>query len=398
MTRLLFAEAALTPEGSIGPYWLRLAEGRILDAGHGHPPARPDLHLTDQVLAPGFVDVHAHGGGGSAFTEGAGAARTVLAAHRRRGSTTMLASLVSAPIPTLLDQAEQLRPLVEADELAGVHLEGPWLSIAHRGAHEASMLSDPTPAAVSAVLEHAAADLIRYVTLAPELPGATGAAARLRAAGWTVGIGHTGADGAQTRAALTAGASAATHLFNAMSGLHHRDPGPALALLEDPTAFLELIHDGVHLDPEMVRYVWHSAARNGGSRRLVLVSDAMAGAAAPEGRYALGAAIVDVARGVARLVEPDGTLGAIAGSAVTLAEAVRRSILNAGITPAQALMAATANPAEMIGIDDVGRLLPGGRADLVLLDQAWTVREVMHRGQWLDGPGSGAPQRDGPAD
>ncbi|MGJ9407266.1 N-acetylglucosamine-6-phosphate deacetylase [Nesterenkonia aurantiaca] len=397
MTQLILAEAALTPEGDLGRYWLRLAQGRILGAGHGHPPETPDLHLTEGVLAPGFVDVHAHGGGGAAFTEGADAAGTVLTAHRHRGTTTMLASLVSAPIPALLDQAERLRPLVETGELAGIHLEGPWLSCAHRGAHEVSLLSDPTPEAVSAVLEHQAAKLLRYVTLAPELPGALEAVARLQAAGLVVGVGHTGADVAQTRAALSAGASAATHLFNAMLGLHHREPGPPLALLEDSTAFLELISDGVHLDPEMVRYVWHSAARNGGPRRLVLVSDAMAGAAAPEGRYALGTLNVDVADGVARLQAPDGAQGAIAGSAVTLAEAVRRSILDAGIAPGEALMGATANPAEMIGLADVGRLLPGGRADLVLLDPAWQVNSVMRRGRWLgEAPGPG-PQTDAPA-
>ncbi|MBO0594795.1 amidohydrolase family protein [Nesterenkonia sp. E16_7] len=395
---MILAEAALTPEGGLGRYWLRLAQGRILDAGHGHPPEPPDLHLTEGVLAPGFVDVHAHGGGGAAFTEGAEAAQTVLAAHRGRGTTSMLASLVSAPIPVLLEQTQQLRPLVETGELAGIHLEGPWLSCAHRGAHQASLLSDPTPEAVSAVLEHPAAELLRYVTLAPELPGALEAVARLRAAGLVLGVGHTGADSAQTRAALGAGASAATHLFNAMKGLHHREPGPALALLEDPAAFLELIHDGVHLHPEMIRYIWHTATRHGGARRLVLVSDAMAGAAASQGRYTLGALEVDVADGVARLVEPDGTRGAIAGSAVTLAEAVRRSILDAGIAPGEALMAATANPAAMIGLDDVGSLLPGRRADLVLLDPQWNVGSVMHRGRWLDEQHPGDAKTDGPAD
>ncbi|KUG60696.1 N-acetylglucosamine-6-phosphate deacetylase [Nesterenkonia jeotgali] len=395
---MILAEAALTPEGALGRYWLRLEQGRILDAGHGHPPQTPDLHLTEGVLAPGFVDVHAHGGGGAAFTDGAAAARQVLAAHRHRGTTTMLGSLVSAPLPELLEQAEQLRALVETGDLAGIHLEGPWLSPDHRGAHESSMLSDPTPEAVSAVLDHPAGQLLRYVTLAPELPGALEAAARLRAAGLTVGVGHTGASCAQTREAIAAGASAATHLFNAMKGLHHRDPGAALALLEEPTSFLELISDGVHLDAEMIRFVWDSARRNGGPQRPVLVSDAMPGAAAPDGRYRLGAVDVEVLGGVARRVTSDGSLGAIAGSTLTLSAAVRESILRAGIEPAQALMAATANPAAMIGLENVGRLLPGGRADLVLLDPEWQVRRVMYRGRWLDQRSSGASQTDGPAD
>ncbi|WP_218221535.1 N-acetylglucosamine-6-phosphate deacetylase [Nesterenkonia sp. Act20] len=384
MNHVLFADAALTPEGTLGPYWLRIVAGRIVEAGHGRPPQAPDEHITDAVVAPGFVDVHAHGGGAAAFTDGAVSGERALVAHRRRGTTTMLASLVSAPVSVLLDQAEELRPLVKSGELAGVHLEGPWLSQEHRGAHEAEVLTSPTPEAVSTLLEHSAHDLIRYVTLAPEREGATEAITRLRAAGFTLGVGHTGASCGQTREAIAAGATAATHLFNAMGGLHHREPGPALALLEEPTAFLELISDGVHLDAEMVRFVWDYATRNGGPQRPVLVSDAMPGAAAPDGRYRLGPVEVDVVEGVARRVTPDGTLGAIAGSTLTLSAAVRESILSAGIDPARALMAASTNPAAMIGIDDAGRLLPGGRADLVLLDPAWNVSRVMHRGQWID--------------
>ncbi|MGJ9425311.1 N-acetylglucosamine-6-phosphate deacetylase [Nesterenkonia halotolerans] len=384
MDHVLFADAALTPEGTLGPYWLRLVDERIVEAGHGRPPRGPDEHVTDAVVAPGFVDVHAHGGGAAAFTDGAASGERALAAHRRRGTTTMLASLVSAPVSVLLEQAEELRPLVDSGELAGVHLEGPWLSQEHRGAHETDMLSAPTPDAVSTLLGHPARDLIRYVTLAPERDGAGEAIARMRAAGFTLGVGHTGASCDQTREAIAAGATAATHLFNGMKGLHHRDPGPALALLEDPTAFLELISDGVHLDAEMVRFVWDYATRNGGPQRPVLVSDAMPGAAAPDGRYRLGTVDVEVRDGVARRVTPDGTLGAIAGSTLTLSAAVRESILRSGIDPALALMAATSNPAEMIGIDDAGRLLPGGRADLVLLDPAWNVSRVMHRGRWIN--------------
>lgn len=296
----------------------------------------------------------------------------------------MLASLVSAPVSVLLEQAEELRPLVVSGELAGVHLEGPWLSREHRGAHEAEMLSTPTPDAVYTLLGHPARDLIRYVTLAPEHDGAPEAIARMRAAGITLGVGHSGASCEQTREAIASGATAATHLFNGMKGLHHRDPGPALALLEEPRAFLELISDGVHLNAEMIRFVWDYATRNGGPERPVLVSDAMPGAAAPDGHYRLGTVDVEVRGGVARRVTHDGTLGAIAGSTLTLAAAVRESIFGAGIDPAHALMAAAANPAAMIGINDVGRLLAGGRADLVLLDPAWHVSRVMHRGRWID--------------
>lgn len=398
MNQVLFAESALTPEGTLGPYWLRTVAERIVETGHGRPPQSPDVHLANVVMAPGFVDVHSHGGGAAAFTDGVDSGRKALAAHRRTGTTTMLASLVSAPLAVLLEQTAALRPLVDSGELAGIHLEGPWLSLEHRGAHDAEMLSDPTPEAVSSLLAHPDADLIKYVTLAPERRGAIGAIERLRAAGVTLGVGHTGASCEQTRDALEAGASAATHLFNAMKGLHHRDPGPALALLEDPSAFLELISDGVHLDAEMIRFIWNSATRNGGVQRPVLVSDAMPGAAAPDGRYKLGPVEVDVIDGVARRMTADGSLGAIAGSTLTLSAAVRESIRHSGIDPAHALRAATSNPADMISAPHVGRLRAGNLADLVVLDPEWNVSRVMYRGRWLDERPSDGPQTDRPAD
>lgn len=384
MNQLFSAAAALTPDGRLAPYWLRLEDGRIREAGEGPPPGAPDLHLDSGVLAPGFVDVHAHGAGGASFTEGAEAGRRALSAHREHGTTTMLASLVSAPLEQVLDQAEALRPLVESGELAGVHMEGPWLSPEHRGAHDPALLATPTSDAVSTVLRHPAGPLIRYVTLAPECEGGLEAVARLRRAGVVVGIGHTGAGCARTREALAAGASAATHLFNGMKGLGHRDPGPALALLEDPESFLELICDGVHLHPEMVRYVWDSAVRHGGPGRIVLVSDSMAAAAAEEGEYTLGGLRVAVRAGEARLVTEDGSPGSIAGSTLTMDKAVCFSITEAGVAPEHALAAATLNPAAMAGLEDVGRLAPGAQADLVHLDETWQLRRVMRHGRWID--------------
>lgn len=384
MTRILAAASALRPDGALGPYWLRIEAERVVEAGPGEPPAAPDVHLRDGVLTPGFVDVHAHGGATASFTEGEAQGRNVVAAHRQQGTTTMLASLVSAPIEQLLAQSEALRPLVDSGELAGVHLEGPWLSPAHRGAHDNELLSDPSPESVSALLEHPAAELLRYVTLAPERSGAAEAVARLRTGGVTVGIGHTGASLEQTREALAAGATAATHLLNGMKGLHHRDPGPALPLLQDPHAFLELIADGVHIHPQMIRFIWDSAARSGGAGRIVLVSDAMAAAEAGDGTYMLGSMPVEVQHGVARLFTAEGGPGSIAGSTLTLSSAVRNSIVKAAVPPEQALMAATANPAAMIGLHDVGSLAPGAQANLVILDADWHVQNVMHQGRWLD--------------
>nr|WP_276543513.1 amidohydrolase family protein [Nesterenkonia massiliensis] len=367
----------------MAPYWVRADRGWVAEAGYGAPPEAADLHLEHGTLAPGFVDVHVHGGGGASFTEGAAQAGAALEAHRRYGSTTMLASLVSAPLEMLLSQTEELRSLVAEGELAAVHWEGPWLSASHRGAHEETVLSVPSTEEIAALLEHPAAELVRYITLAPELPGGLEAVSRLRAAGVTVGVGHTGASCDTTRQALDAGATAATHLFNAMKGLHHREPGAALPLLESPEAFLELICDGVHIHPGMIRYAWRAAEFSGGPHRMVLVSDAMAAAAARDGDYTLGSLAVRVDEGVARLATADGSPGAIAGSTLTMAEAVRYSILQAGISPEQALAAATSNPARMVGLDDVGELSPGMRADLVVLDEHWDVQRVMRRGEWL---------------
>lgn len=382
VNQIISATSALTPEGRLAPYWVRISGERILEVGHGAPPRSPDLHISQGVLSPGFVDAHAHGGGGATFASEE-EAQTVLTAHRRSGTTTMLASLVSASLDTLLAQTEALRPLVESGELAAIHWEGPWLDTAHRGAHDETVLSTPSPAAVTALLDHPASELVNYVTVAPELPGGIEAVERLSTSGISVGIGHTGASCSTTREALAAGAVCGTHLFNAMKGLHHREPGAVLPLLQTPGVFLELICDGVHVHPDMIRFAWESAAQNGGPQRIVLVSDAMAAAAATDGDYTLGGLDVRVRQGVARLVTPDGGEGAIAGSTLTLAEAVRYSIVEAGITAEHALTAATSSPARMVGLDEVGKLLPGAFADLVVLDEQWSVEQVMYRGEWV---------------
>ncbi|NDK31575.1 N-acetylglucosamine-6-phosphate deacetylase [Nesterenkonia haasae] len=383
MDQIIRADAALRPDGSIGPWWVRVSGGVILEAQGGDPPEQADLHVRDGVLSPGFVDVHVHGGGGADFTEGADAGRTVIAAHRAHGTTTMVASLVSAPVDDLLVQTEKLRPLVDSSELAGVHWEGPWLSNEHRGAHDPEVLTAPTVQQISALIGHPAAQLVRYVTLAPELDNGIEATRELTNHGITVGVGHTNASHAVTSQALTAGATAATHLFNGMRPLHHREPGPAVALLHHAEAFLEIIADGVHLHPAVIRHAWASAQARGGSRRIVLVSDAMAAATAHDGDYVLGNLPVRVTRGTARLLTDGGEETSIAGSTLTMEAAMRYCIRKADIPAEDALSAATAHPAAMLGLENVGSLRPGSRADMVLLNSSWKVRRVMRAGQWL---------------
>lgn len=372
---LLAAQYVLTPAQDLAPGWVELAGDRIVATGAGSPPRPPDLDLGAGTLAPGFVDLHVHGGGGASYDEGtAEAAATVAATHLARGTTTVAASLVTDSPERTARAVRELAVLVAEGLLAGVHLEGPWLSPLHAGAHRRELLSDPTPAAVDALL--AAGDgAVRMVTIAPELPGGIEAVRRLAAAGVVVAIGHTDASYDVTRAAIDAGARMGTHLFNAMRPLHHRDPGPVGALLDGP-ADVELVADGVHLHPAVLRTVF--AARPG---RCVLVTDAMAAAGLGDGDHRLGGAAVEVRDGVARLADGDGR-GALAGSTLTLDAAVRHAV-RAGVPLLEAVTAATTTPARAWRLDDVGALEPGRRADLVVLDEHLEVARVMRAGAWV---------------
>lgn len=385
MSVLLSAPRLLTPDSDASPGWILLDGHRITDVGEGPPPRRPD-HALAGTLVPGFVDVHVHGGGGASYDGGdPDEAATVAATHAASGTTTVMASLVSAAPTVLAATMERLAPLVADGLLAGIHLEGPWLSQRHRGAHDRSALMLPTAADVDRLLD-VGHEILRMVTLAPELPGALDAVRRLADAGVVAAVGHTDATYDQTRAALDAGARAGTHLFNAMRGVHHREPGPVTALLEPASndCWLELVADGVHLHPAMLRAVAAAAPD-----RVVLVSDAMAAASASDGDYRLGALEVTVRDGVARLASGNGS-GAIAGSTLTMAAAVRHAVQEATWPLALAVRAATAHPARMLGLDGangvrlpVGSIERGFQADLVVLDDDLCVDRVMRDGAWL---------------
>ncbi|TXR55665.1 amidohydrolase family protein [Quadrisphaera setariae] len=359
--------------------WVHLAGGRVTAVGAGSQPAPPaEREVRGHRVVPGFVDVHCHGGGGAAFGADGGdpereveAARTVARTHREHGTTTLVASLVTRPVAELVAVATALQPLVRSGELAGVHLEGPWLDPAHRGAHAPSLLRVPTEDDVDALL---ATDVVVMATVAPELPGGLALVSRLAGAGVLAAVGHTGADAGVARAAVDAGARVATHLFNAMPPVHHRDPGPVVALLEDERVVVELIADGVHLHPLVLAH----AARAAGRGRWVLVTDAMAAAGSGDGRYDLGGLAVSVVDGVARLAPEEGEAGgpgAIAGSTLTL-DAALRCAVGAGLPFADALAAVTSTPASLLGRDDRGHLEPGATGGAVLLDADLHVESV----------------------
>jgi N-acetylglucosamine-6-phosphate deacetylase len=400
---LLAGGRVVTPGGVLSPGWIRLA-GPLIDAvGSGDAAEQPTVDLRGQWVLPGFIDLHVHGGGGASFTEGTSdEARQAAAFHRTHGTTTMLASLVTAPLAELEARAALLADLADAGVVAGLHLEGPFLSPARRGAQDPWHMIAPDVAAFER-LHAAARGHLRVITLAPELPGAIPLIEAATQVGVTVAVGHTDATADVTMAAIDAGARHATHLFNGMRPPHHREPGAVGALLDRDEVTCEVIADGVHLHDIAIRL----AARVTGPGRLVLVSDAMAAAGMPDGRYQLGSVRVTVAGGVARLLEDPadpghtGELGqigdpgqagtavrvsAIAGSTATLADVVRHAIA-VGLPVPDVAAAASTTPARVLGLADrTGALLPGLAADLVVCDDDFRPRAVMRQGEWLAAP------------
>ena len=265
---LITAETVVTGRELLRPGWIDVDRGRLRGIGAGAPPRPADVELGAVTVVPGFVDMHVHGGGGGMFpttdpAEIAGATATAVDLHRRHGTTTMIASLVTAHPVELLAQVRGMAEQVRSGLVAGIHLEGPWLAAERCGAHELSALRDPDPDELDRIL--AAGDgTIRMVTLAPERTGGLAAIRRIVDAGAVAAVGHTEATYAQTLAAVDAGATVATHLFNAMRPVHHREPGPVLALMEDPRVTLELITDGVHLHPALYREVCRSVGTGPG--------------------------------------------------------------------------------------------------------------------------------------
>lgn len=370
---LLSAGTVLTPEGALDGGWLRVSGTRIAEVRAGQPPTKPDVAFPGGILVPGFVDTHVHGGGGGSFsTTDPRSAVTAARFHLAHGTTSVVASLVSAPAPELARQADTLADLAQDGVVAGIHLEGPWLSPQFKGAHDESCLGLPDPASVARLMA-AGRGFVRMVTLAPELDDAPQALQRIVDSGAAVAVGHTAADYDITRRAIDAGATVATHLFNAMPALHHREPGPALALLEDPRVTVELIGDGVHLHPRVAAWAMRCAA--GG---FSLVTDAISAAGQPDGRYRLGGLAVEVSEGTATLAGS----AIIAGSTLTMHRALVRAV-HGGLSLPDAVVACSTRPAQVLGLGDVGRLEPGRLADVVVLDRDLGVQRVMRHGQWI---------------
>jgi len=379
-TSVLTGASVVLPDGIV-------EGGRITVAGAtiaaNDPVQASTLDLPGHWILPGFVDIHVHGGGGASFSSvRTQDILTVIDTHRRHGTTTMLASTVTGDLDDLARQAAFLSELAEQGDLAGVHFEGPFISPHRCGAHKPSLLRDPDPAEVRKLLD-ASRGAARMVTLAPELPGGLDSVRLLAEQGVIAAVGHTDAAYEATLRAIDAGATVATHLFNAMPPLHHRDPGPIAALLEDERVTVELVNDGVHLHPSILELAFHRA----GADRVAFITDAMDAAGFGDGNYLLGPMAVEVTDGVARLV--DG--GSIAGSTLTLDTAFKRAVTIDHLPVPDAVLALSANPARLLGAyDRIGSLEPGKDADLVVLDAEFDLVGVMRKGRWVVEPPSGA--------
>jgi N-acetylglucosamine-6-phosphate deacetylase len=343
----------LVRAGRAAPGWVEVSGERVAGAGWGSPPRRPD-ERHDGLIARGLVDLQVNGGAGDEVTGGPAALDRIDAWLLARGVTSWLPTVVSTDDATAARAATEIaqRAADPASGVEGAHLEGPFLSAAHPGAHRPEHLRDRVQ--TGALPAAYASSAVRLVTLAPELPGALDLVAQLRRRGVTVALGHSGCDAATATLALDAGARLVTHVFNAMAPLHHRAPGLAGVALTDRRASVSVIADGRHVDPLVLRVV-----RRAAGRRVVLVSDASAAALA----------------GTPLRADATTAQGVLAGTTLTLDEAARRWSALAGATVPEALAAASSRPARLLGLEAF--------ADLVLLSDDAAVQRVMRRGRWV---------------
>ncbi|MEV1001957.1 N-acetylglucosamine-6-phosphate deacetylase [Nonomuraea sp. NPDC050202] len=375
---LTLADARIvTPEG-VHEGWLTIEDGRITHVGHGSAPG-PGLSVGGRHVVPGFVDVHNHGGAGGSFPTGdLDQAREAVALHRRHGTTTTMASLVTDTVEGLTRAASALAELCDEGLLAGIHFEGPYIARSRCGAHDPTRLREPSPQEFAGLVK-AGRGHVRMLTIAPELPGALDTIRMAVAEGVLAAIGHSEAGYEQAIEGIEAGATVATHLFNAMPPLGHRAPGPVAALLDDERVTVELVNDGVHVHPAMLRLAYEVA----GPGRTALITDAMSATGLGDGDYVLGSMAVRVDDGVARLVEG----GSIAGSTLTMDVAFRRGVQELGMSLPDAVQVTSLTPARLLGLaGSIGSIAVGKAADLLVLSDSLEVDGVLKDGVWITEP------------
>jgi N-acetylglucosamine-6-phosphate deacetylase len=383
MTTMLYGAVILTPTETMEQSAIVVSEeGRIAYMGPLEQAPRGDgqrLDLCGRWVAPGLIDVHVHGGHGVTFGAGEEALADLHAYSAwvvTTGVVGFIPSLAAPDAPSLIRLVNAYVQALEADmpgaEVLGLHLEGPFINVEKRGAFSSAWIRPPSLEEAQALLQ-AGRGWIRQITLAPELPGAQEAAALFRAAGVVVAMGHTNAGYNTASVALRGDWRHVTHTFNAQRGFEHREPGALGAVLASEQVTAEVIADLVHVHPAAIRIL----VRCLGSDRVVLITDAMAGAGLPDGSYKLLGQAVTVQDGQARLA--DGTL---AGSAARLNQCVRNMHQHGGVALPEAVQMASLNAARAMGLADrLGSVHMGKDANLVVLDEQANVHLTIVRGR-----------------
>jgi N-acetylglucosamine-6-phosphate deacetylase len=385
----LTAKRLATPSEILEDAFIVVEGGSVREVGRGFSPAGvTGVDLGDMLIAPGFIDVHVHGGGGAQVNcatpeEVESSVRRMAVFHATHGTTALVPTTVSDSPEALRTAVEGVAAVARTSTLRsavsgsrgtgpsatnsdlgavvlGSNLEGPWIARSKAGAHFVAALRPPSMAEFDDLVARAEGTL-RVVTIAPELDGALDVIAAAVHSGVVASVGHTDADYATAKAAFDAGARLATHLFNAMAPIHHRRPGPAVAALSDPRVSLEIIADGVHIHPALISLVARVAPE-----RLVLMTDAIGATGTVPGRHRLGPVEVQVANGRAVLVGHEET---VAGSVLTMDRALHLAVQVAGVPLLTALQATSLHPARVLGEERKGRLAPGADADVVVLDE-----------------------------
>jgi N-acetylglucosamine-6-phosphate deacetylase len=374
------AGAVLSPVENFSPGRIIIRNGKVEGVGlisDLRPPENAEhLDALRFRIVPGFIDPHIHGSAGADVMDASFASmNTISRALIRHGTTSFLPTTVSAPPEILSGALDRLSPLLqetfEGARPIGIHLEGPFISEQKRGTHRASNVRLPDQTLLSDWI-HRANGTLKLLTMAPELEGASAVALFARASGVTVAMGHSNASFDEANAASENGTHYAVHTFNAMRAFSHRDSGIVGAVLSDDRIFAEIIADGIHVRPEVIRVF----ARSKGRERILLVTDAVSATGMPDGRYNLGTGTVQVMAGVCRDDE-----GRLAGSTLTQDAALRNFVAYSGMRVEDALFGLTLNPARALKIKDRGCIEPGAYADLVMLDDALHVVKTFSEGR-----------------
>lgn len=386
----IYASRILAPQEEFTDCVMTVEEGRVTGISHrdeAHiPPGAADFVASGLTIIPGFVDVHIHGAGGRDVMEGTPEALDrITATVARFGTTSMVATTVTAPVEATCKSLESIANYIRAQkpaaertrfgaEILGIHLEGPFIAHARRGVHPPDSIAVPSEAVLKKFLE-AADGTVRMITIAPEVPGAMELIGAATAAGLVVGLGHTDATFEQARAAIHAGAKHGVHVFNAMRPFNHRDPGVIAAILTDSDVTAEIIADGVHVAAPALQVLIGTK----GFDTVIAISDGISATGMPDGKYRLGELEVDVKDGVARNAE-----GNLAGSTLTLDRALR-NLVGLGVPFVDAVRMATILPARRLGLaGKKGILVVGADADLVALTPEMKIAGIMTCGVGLN--------------